>query len=135
MAVFRMLFPASTRTFPGKRWVNISLRTLHLIGITGLGGQIFFSLEGAQVAPFWVLSVLSGLGMVGIALIGNGIWLLQVRGLAVLTKLLIILALGLVPQWQQPLFVMILLISGLISHAPGSVRYYSPWHGRRIDVL
>jgi len=39
------------------------------------------------------------------------------------------------PAWRAVLFISVLIISGLISHAPGNVRYYSILYGRRIDKL
>lgn len=38
MSLFRKLFPAENRSYPGKRWVETALRTLHLIGTAGIGG-------------------------------------------------------------------------------------------------
>ena len=46
MHLKQLLFPAESRFLPGQRWVNILLRTLHLIGIAGLGGGFFYPSEG-----------------------------------------------------------------------------------------
>ena len=32
------LFPAESRQFYGQRWLNILLRSVHLLGVAGVGG-------------------------------------------------------------------------------------------------
>ncbi|BAO44654.1 hypothetical protein [Thiolapillus brandeum] len=129
------LFPEHSRCFPGQRWVNISLRTLHLIGLSGAGYGFFVHGHEMNWEAFLLLTIFSGTAMMLISIWSNGIWLLQLRGQAIMLKLLLLaLALAL-PPWRAALFVGVLVISGLISHAPGNVRYYSLLYGRRIDHL
>ena len=130
----QLLFPAESRFFSGQRWVNITLRTLHLIGIAGLGGGFFYAAEGDLWRTFFELTLWSGLGMMGIAVWNSGIWLVQLRGQAILLKLLLLGMMPLFPALRLPLFLGILVISGVISHAPASVRYYSLFHGRRFGA-
>lgn len=134
MGIYRTLFPPHSRGFTGKRWVEISLRTLHLIGTAGVGGGFLWGADPAHWMPFLWLTVLSGGVMAGLQIWGNGIWLIQVRGLAVIAKLLLIL---LMIAWgaRADLFLLIIIISGVISHAPGSVRYFSPLLMQRIEHL
>lgn len=73
------------------------------------------------------------MGLTAIAVWNSGIWLIQLRGQAILLKLLLLSLMPLIPSQRLPLFLAILVISGVISHAPASVRYYSLFHGRRID--
>jgi len=54
----------------------------------------------------------------------NGIWLIQLRGLFTLLKLLILSMTFFVGMQSYILFVVI-LISGVMSHAPARVRYYT----------
>ena len=130
-----LLFPEQSRTFPGKRWLLITLRTLHLIGVCGLGGALLYPAAETAWLPYLWLTLLSGGAMMLVDLWSNGIWLLQLRGLAVIAKLGL---LGCVALRDQDAFLptlAILIISGVIAHAPGDVRYYSPWHRRRLDAL
>ncbi len=129
------LFPASSRRFPGQRWVNITLRSLHLLGIAGIGGGFLYHAPDADWLPYLWLAVGSGSAMLLVQVWSNGVWLIQVRGLAILLKLglLALAAWGGAPRAQ--FLVVVIAISGVISHAPGAVRYFSPWHGRRIDTL
>lgn len=128
-----LLFPHQSRDFHGKRWVNISLRTLHLIGIAGMGGHFLLGGTTAGWEPYFQLTLASGIALSLLALWSNGIWLLQLRGQAILLKILLLCLLPLLPNLQAALVLGMLLISGLIAHAPGNLRYYSLYHRRRLD--
>ncbi|WP_456448656.1 hypothetical protein [Thiolapillus sp.] len=129
------LFPEHSRFFPGQRWVNISLRTLHLIGLSGVGYGFFTHGHEMNWEDFLLLTIFSGASMMLISIWSNGIWLLQLRGQAIMLKLLLLALALFLPAWRAVLFVGVLVISGLISHAPGDVRYYSLLYRRRIDRL
>ncbi len=131
----QLLFPDRSRGFPGKRWVNISLRTLHLVGTAGLGGAFLYGAPVEAWLPYLWLTLSSGFLMAGLECWSNGVWLIQLRGLAVLLKLLLLLAIAVTGGMDLPLFLLVILVSGVIAHAPGSVRYYSPYHGRRLESL
>ena len=117
-----LLLPREPRTYPGQRWGNITLRTLHLIGIAGIGGGFLHGLDPALWRPFWYLTLASGGGLSLLYIAASAVWLCQLRGLVVLFKLVL---LGLALHWpgqQGVLFVLIIVLSGLIAHAPGRVR-------------
>lgn len=133
--LFRLCFPAESRSFPGKRWVNITLRSLHLAGTAGTGAGMLFGVPPAQWQGYLWLTVISGLLMVALQLWSNAVWLLQLRGLAIGLKLLLLAAALRWPHAGPPLLLAVVLLSGVISHAPGNVRYHSPWHGRRLEHL
>lgn len=113
--------------------MNISLRTLHLIGVAGLGGAWFYQVSEAVWRPYLWLALLSGAVMVALAVWSNGIWLLQLRGQVILFKLMLLGLMLLFPGLSWPLGMTIIVISSVISHAPGNLRYFSPWHRRRIE--
>ena len=121
------------RKLPGKRWLSISMRTLHLIGVCGLAGAYLFQQPESAWFHYLVLTVLSGLCMAAMEIYTNSIWLIQLRGLVIGIKLLL---LSTMLWWfDQPnavIYFLILIISGIVSHAPGKVRYYSVWHRRVI---
>ena len=135
MAKGSLLFPSPSRKVPGKRYLNIALRSLHLVGIAGLAGHFLYQLPAAQWIGFLWLGFGAGLAMVLIELYCDGIWLLQLRGQAIVLKVVL---LGLVLPWPGlagPVFVLAILISGFFAHAPGQVRYYSIYHGRVVKAL
>ncbi len=135
MSLKALLFPSHSRNFPGKRWVNISLRTLHLIGVAGLGGAYLYAAPRELWEPYLWLSLGSGFALVIISVYSNAIWLLQLRGLLILFKLVLLAVMLCLPGFSQQLGVAVIVFSSVISHAPGNVRYYSIWHRRRIEHL
>lgn len=113
-----------------KRWTKISLRTLHLLAVTGVGGGILFGLEKELWINYWWLALVSGALMMVIDITSNPVWVVQVRGLAVFLKLVLLAFLGVSPSLDGYLLVVIIIISAVISHAPGKLRYYSVYHKR-----
>ncbi len=129
-----LLFPAKSRSFKGQRWANILLRTLHLVGMAGMAGGYLHGLAYAQWAGYFWLTTLSGAALVLIALWSSAIWLCQVRGAAILLKLLLLGLIPIFPQTAGPVFILVILISGIVSHAPAKTRYYSLCHGETRDT-
>ena len=117
------------RFFPGQRWVNILLRTLHLIGVAGLGGGFLYLALGEEWRGYLSLTLGSGLALSVIEAWSNGVrnWLLQLCGLAVLAKILLLGAMYWFPAARLPLFLLVIVISSVISHAPARVRHFSAW--------
>lgn len=135
MDPLRALFPPHYRKLPGKRWINISLRTLHLIGTAGIGGVYLLGFAPDGWRYFLWLTLASGIAMVGIEVWGNGVWLVQVRGVAILAKLALLGAMPLFPGSAAGLFTLVIIISAVGAHAPGRLRHYSLIHGREVDVF
>lgn len=135
MSFFNVFFPREEREFRGDRWVSISLRTLHLIGLIGVGGGFLFQAEEATWRPYWMLCAGSGAALICLYIWYSAIWVIQLRGLVILFKLGLLLCLPLVEGYEVHVLILIVVLSGIISHAPGDVRYYSIFHGRRLESL
>jgi len=116
-----------------KRWSKISLRTIHLLSIIGVGGGVWFSIERSVWINYWWLALISGVLMMLIDIVSNPIWLLQVRGLVIYLKLGLLTLLGIYPQWDGLLMGFIVIISAVISHAPSKLRYFSIYHGKTVS--
>ncbi|MEE8495313.1 MAG: hypothetical protein V3S21_02450 [Xanthomonadales bacterium] len=116
-----------------KRWSKTSLRTLHLLAIAGVGGGILFALEKDLWINYWWLALVSGVLMMLMDIAANPVWIVQVRGVVILLKLILLALLGSNPAWDSFLLVVIIIISTVISHAPGKLRYYSLYHRRVIS--
>jgi hypothetical protein len=129
------LFPDPPRGFPGRRWVNIALRTLHLVGVAGMGGGWLYSAEPSAWQPYLWLVLTSGIAMVVVELAATCLWLLQLRGLAVVAKLGLVALAAHRPDLMPWLLVAVIVLSSVFAHAPADVRYFSPFHGRRIERL
>jgi hypothetical protein len=128
-----IVFPGESRDFRGRRWLDICLRTLHLVGLAGLGGLCAYAIDGDYWNAFSHLTLWSGVGLAGIAIWSNGVWLLQLCGQAVLFKLGLLALIPLQPDYRLHLLLLVVVISGVISHAPSSVRHYSWIYRRRLD--
>lgn len=130
----RLIFPPRPRDFYGKRWLKITLRTLHLLGVAGVSGGILLQVPTASWIGYLHLTVLSGSAYLLLELWSNAILLIQLRGLCVVIKLLLLAILYSKPQYGS-LIIVVIILSSVVSHAPGNFRYYSPFHRRRIDAL
>ena len=115
-----------------KRWTKISLRTLHLLALAGVGGGILFGLDKGLWLNYWWLAMASGVLMMLMDIVSNPVWLVQVRGLVIFLKLILLGFLGTYPAWDNLLLAVIIIISAVISHAPGKLRYYSVYHRKVI---
>jgi hypothetical protein len=116
-----------------KRWSKISLRTLHLLAVAGVGGGVLFALEKDLWSNYWWLALVSGILMMLMDIAANPVWIVQVRGVVILLKLILLALLGINPDWDSFLLAVIIIISAVISHAPGKLRYYSLYHRRVIS--
>lgn len=125
------LFPSHKRDFPGRRWLGIALRTLHLIGISGLAGAYLYQLPESAWHGYLLLAVITGCLMACMEVFVDGIWLLQLRGQAIFFKLFLLsTVLWLFDRPQIGIYLAVMVLSGVVAHAPGKVRYYSIWHRR-----
>ncbi|MBI5186680.1 MAG: hypothetical protein HZA01_13280 [Nitrospinae bacterium] len=107
------------------RWANIMLRTVHLTGISGTGGGYLYGAPEAHWLPYLWLSLISGGLLAALEVWSNGVWLIQVRGMAVVLKICVLILSAFIGGYGFEAFIVIILISGIVSHAPGSIRYFS----------
>ena len=110
----------NVRDFPGKRWLNLALRSVHIAGIVLLGAAL---LGGTDSSLGAIITFASGFGMFASDSWANPTQLREVAGFGVLVKLALIAWMALQPALAIPIFWLILLISTLLSHAPGALRH------------
>ena len=115
-----------------KRWTKISLRTLHLLAVAGVGGGVLFGLDRGLWIDFWWLALVSGGLLMFIDIVSNPVWVVQVRGIVIFAKLLLLIFLGHDPALDRWLLIAVIVMSAIISHAPSSLRYYSIYHRKTI---
>jgi len=115
-----------------KRWVKISLRTLHLLAVAGVGGGVLFGLDRGLWVDYWWLALVSGSLLMLIDIVSNPVWVVQVRGIVIFTKLILLIFLGHDPALDRWLLIAVIVMSAIISHAPSSLRYYSIYHRKTI---
>ena len=110
----------NVRDFPGRRWLNLSLRTVHLSGIILLGAGLLGA--GNVTAGAW-LTLISGLAMFAGDAWANPAHLREVAGFGVLAKLGLVALMVAHPASALPVFWAVLVLSTLLSHAPGALRH------------
>lgn len=127
-----LLFPSPRREFTGQRWVRISIRTAHLVAMAFLVGGVAGGNAPLEATyAFWG-TVATGVAFVALELYNTGVWLFQLKGLAVMVKVLLLAAAAAAPDSALGLLIVSIVIGGISSHMPGRYRYYSIWHGREI---
>lgn len=108
-----------------RRLTKVLVRTSHLIGMAGMFGAAMY---GASEPTYFYLTMISGVVLVGMEAWSGRIWFVQLRGLAVYLKLLLLALLHVALQHAIFILIVVIALSGFMSHAPGWIRYYSLLH-------
>ena len=134
MKIRTLLFPIERRSFTGRRWANIVLRTLHLIGSAGVGGGYLYGAPKEAWLPYLALTIVSGFGLVLLEIFTSAIWLIQLCGIAILIKVGLLMCVKCTGGYEAYLLVFSIVISGITSHAPAGIRHFSIFHGRVVET-
>jgi len=110
----------SRRDFPGRRWLTVVLRGLHLAAVIWLGAALL----GAPVA---VARAGAGVFASGALLFALDVWskpqhLRQRAGLGMFVKLVLVALMPAAAGAQLALFWLLVIWSAVFSHAPASFR-------------
>ena len=114
---------AKFRDFPGRRWLLVALRAVHLVGLVGTGAALLGGSSPDAHMPFVMTLVLSGVAMIAVDLWAAPGYLQEVAGGAIVVKLALLAWLVLDPPRQLPLFWTVLIFSAVVAHAPAWVRH------------
>ena len=114
------LKPTNKRDFPGRRWLSITLRSLHLVGVVLLGAAL---LGHGEQQTGGVLMFASGLAIYGIDLWCNPKHFGELAGVFILGKLLLVGLMLILPAYSVPIFWTLVITSSLVSHATGTFRH------------
>ena len=127
------LFPEEMRLLPGARAWSVAFRTLHLAAFGVLLGGHAFGVEAERLLPSLWLTILSGIGLIVLELYAGGLyWIFLGKGITVLVKLGILLAIPFFWDARVLLFLLVVGIASVSSHMPARFRHYSLLHGRVI---
>lgn len=118
-----VLFPAEPRPLRGRRAIKISLRALHVLAVSVFVGSHVLAVDPPRRLPWLTATIVSGLLILLLDLHESGVFLVQVRGLIVLVKVALLFSLPSFGTYSAAVLVILLLISVVSSHAPGSFRY------------
>jgi hypothetical protein len=121
---------AEPRPLPAVRVARTTLRTAHLIAVASLYGGHVYGVEAGRLVPALVGSLTTGGALMALEVYRVPVWMVQIRGVATLVKLLLVA--GVAAFWDQrvALLSLALVIGAVVSHMPGRWRYHSLLHGR-----
>jgi hypothetical protein len=117
----------TARSFPGRPWLINGLRVAHLVGVVGFGAVLLAGQPPAACGPWCTVMLVSGLGIAALDWWAEPTYPLQLKGLAMLLKLAMVAGLFAWPAIALEGFWIVLGFSGLLSHAPGSLRKRRWW--------
>ena len=128
-----LLFPRAPRSLRNARAWNIAARTTH-IGVTGIlfGGHVFDVTE-VDLLTWLYLSIVTGGCLVGLEAYPSCRWIYQGRGVAVITKLLLLCSIPWFWNARVGILAIVVVIASVGAHMPARYRYYSFRHGRVLD--
>ena len=110
-----------------RRLSKVFVRSLHLVGIAGAFGN---AMMGTSESAYITLAILSGIVLTFMEAYGGWVWFVQIRGVSVYIKLLLLLYMHLHPEASIPVLIAVIVLSGFVSHAPSWIRYFSLRHGK-----
>jgi hypothetical protein len=113
--------PVIRHEFPGRRWLSISMRTLHIVGVVLTAVTIFG--KGAHPAAGAVLMLVSGAALYAIDLWHHRQLWRELAGVFVAVKLTLLVAMLLVPEMAATVFWLLVVTSSVVSHAPRRFRH------------
>jgi hypothetical protein len=112
------------------RALRTGLRTAHLVAFGALYGGHVYGAEGEALFPALIATAASGGALALLEISRHPVWLVQVRGLATMLKLGLLLLVPLFWNLRLVWLTAAIVIGGVSSHMPGRFRYYSVAHGR-----
>ena len=127
-----LLFPDPPRDLPGRRALKIGLRAVHVLCVAGLAGAYLFDVPPAESAGWYRAALASGAVLLLLDLHESAVFVFQVRGLVVATKLLLLALLPAFGAGAKWVLAALVIISVISSHAPGRIRYRLWWGEDRL---
>jgi hypothetical protein len=121
------------RFLPAARTWSIAFRTVHLAAFGLVLGGHAFAVDADKLLPSLWLTILSGIGLIALEMYAAGFyWLFLGKGIMVLVKLGLLLAIPFYWEARVPLLLLVVVIASVGSHMPSRYRHYSVLHRRVI---
>jgi len=123
---------SSPRPLPGVRPLRTTLRTAHLIAFGTLYGGHIYGLPAERLHAALFATVGSGAALMALEMYRTPLWLIQIRGLATVVKIILVASVALLWDVRVWLLTAAIVVGSVSSHMPGRYRYYSILHRRAI---
>ena len=108
-----------------RRLTKVIIRTIHLVAIAGFFGN---AMTGSYETIYITITIASGAVLTLMEASSDWIWFVQLRGIFLYLKLLLLLLIHYEPAYSIPSLIAVIVLSGFISHAPSWIRYFSLQH-------
>ena len=135
MRVAASLVPEPARTVPGKRALGVAFRAAHIASFGVLLGGTLFAVEPARLAPWLLATAVSGATLVTLELASTCAWLTTVKGLAVVAKLALLAAIGVIPEHRLAILFAVVAVASVTSHMPARFRHHQLVAAWRVPPL
>jgi hypothetical protein len=111
------------------RALRTTLRTLHLLAFAALYGGHLYGVAAPDLESAWIATLLTGAALMGVDLVREPVFLVQLRGWATVVKIGLLVAVQAAPGAAVPLLTTAAVLGAVSSHMPGRYRYWSVLHG------
>jgi hypothetical protein len=122
----------SARPVPGLRPLRTTLRAAHVVAVAAFYGGHVYGASSERLGPAVVAVVATGIAFTILEVVRAPVWVVQVRGLAVYLKVVLMLAVIVGAPAPVLLLTVALVVGVVASHMPGRYRYYSLIHRRAV---
>ncbi len=116
------MLSGGVRDFPGRRWLSVVLRGVHLVAVIQFSAIVLHAVPDAQFPHAGIAVLVSGILVWLLDLWYRPSHLLEGAGLSMLLKLALLAWMIVAPSLRVPLFWIIVGWSAVFSHAPSSFR-------------
>lgn len=113
---------SARRDFRGRRLIVNLMRATHLVALAGFAAAVLAA--GPDGWRWAIVLLVSGGSMMALDAWSEPGYLRQLQGVAMLLKLVLVVAMILWQDGQQALFWLLIVYSALLSHAPGRIRHW-----------
>ena len=117
------LFPSTPRDFPFRRNTRTFFRALHIFSAGTLFGGHIFNIPVTDLMPWLYATVFTGSLLLATELHASAVILFELRGMAILLKLGLLLLVAIYFEARIPLLFIVLLIGVYGSHLPKHIRH------------
>ena len=107
-----------------RRWLAIALRTGHTVGVVLLGAALYGAAVPHRLAG--ALTLLTGIVLMALERADGRIRFRELAGAFSLVKLVAVAWMALDGAAARSLFWVVLVLSGIVAHAPRPVRHWRP---------